>query len=187
MTLYFIQSYYLRTSRQVRLLDIEAKAPLYTHFLETLDGIASIHAFGWSSAFRNQSLSKLNSSQRPFYMLLSIQKWLELVVSLVVGGIAVALVATMTSLKSQFSGASVGVALNLVLTFNLNLKRSVENWTLVEVSVGAVQRIQSFSKDTPREDEDEDEDEEASEKRMTNWIMTGEVQFERVNARYEYV
>lgn len=116
-------------------------------------------------------------------MLLSIQKWLELVVSLVVGGIAVALVATMTSLKSQFSGASVGVALNLVLTFNLNLKRSVENWTLVEVSIGAVQRIQSFSKDTPREDEDE----EASEKRMTNWIMTGEVQFDRVNARYQYV
>lgn len=35
MVIFVIQSYYLRTSRQARLLDIEAKGPLYIHFIET--------------------------------------------------------------------------------------------------------------------------------------------------------
>lgn len=34
IALYFIQRFYLQTSRQVRLLGIEARAPLYTHFTE---------------------------------------------------------------------------------------------------------------------------------------------------------
>ncbi|KAJ5096759.1 hypothetical protein N7456_007480 [Penicillium angulare] len=184
VAVYFIQSYYLRTSRQVRLLDIEAKAPLYTHFLETIDGIASIHAFGWGETFRNQGYKKLNSSQRPYYMLRSIQKWLELVVNLLVGAVAVILVATMTSLKSQFSSASAGVALNLILTFNQNLKRAVEDWTAVEVSIGAVQRIRSFSKDTPRENEDEGVSVLDKAEPTSNWISNGEVQFDAVNVRY---
>ncbi|KAJ5292026.1 hypothetical protein N7478_001277 [Penicillium angulare] len=183
VAVYFIQSYYLRTSRQVRLLDIEAKAPLYTHFLETIDGIASIHAFGWGEKFRNQGLKKLNSSQKPYYMLRSIQKWLELVVNLLVGAVAVILVATMTSLRSQFSSASAGVALNLILSFNQNLKRAVEDWTAVEVSIGAVQRIQSFAKDTPREDEDEGVS--VLDKSTSDWISNGEVQFDEVSVRYD--
>ncbi|EQB45580.1 ABC transporter [Colletotrichum gloeosporioides Cg-14] len=40
--LYLLQRFYLQTSRQVRLLGIEAKAPLYTHFSESVAGIATI-------------------------------------------------------------------------------------------------------------------------------------------------
>lgn len=40
-----IQRYCLRTSRQVRLIDIEAKAPLYKLFIETIHGVTSIRAF----------------------------------------------------------------------------------------------------------------------------------------------
>ena len=45
--LYVLQKFYLRTSRQLRFLDLEAKAPLYTQFTETLDGLHTIRAFGW--------------------------------------------------------------------------------------------------------------------------------------------
>ncbi|XP_044715562.1 ABC transporter domain-containing protein [Hirsutella rhossiliensis] len=40
--LYFLQRFYLRTSRQLRLLELESKAPLYSHVLETIDGMISI-------------------------------------------------------------------------------------------------------------------------------------------------
>jgi ATP-binding cassette subfamily C (CFTR/MRP) protein 1 len=46
-----LQKYYLRTSRQMRLLDLEAKSPLYSHFLESLTGLVEIRAFGWSDSF----------------------------------------------------------------------------------------------------------------------------------------
>ncbi|MAD85040.1 MAG: hypothetical protein CL912_18935 [Deltaproteobacteria bacterium] len=59
-----IQKYY-RTSRQVRILDLEAKSPLYTHFIETLSGLPTIRAFGWSSSFISQNLNLLDASQSP--------------------------------------------------------------------------------------------------------------------------
>jgi ATP-binding cassette subfamily C (CFTR/MRP) protein 1 len=46
-----LQKYYLRTSRQMRLLDLEAKSPLYSHFLESLTGLVEIRAFGWRDNF----------------------------------------------------------------------------------------------------------------------------------------
>lgn len=42
---WFIQRFYFRISRQIRILDLEIKAPLYTHFIETLAGLATIRAF----------------------------------------------------------------------------------------------------------------------------------------------
>ncbi|KAM3077460.1 hypothetical protein ACMFMG_006803 [Clarireedia jacksonii] len=35
--IYFTQKFYLRTSRQLRLLELDQKSPVYTHFLETYE------------------------------------------------------------------------------------------------------------------------------------------------------
>lgn len=43
--LYILQKFYLQTSRQLRLLELEAKSPLYSHFSETLLGLATVRAF----------------------------------------------------------------------------------------------------------------------------------------------
>lgn len=183
VVVYFIQSFYLRTSRQIRILDIEVKAPLYTQFLETIDGVACIRAFGWRSGFRARSQHRLNESQKAFYMFWSIQQWLQLVVNLLVGAIAVILVATVTSLKSQFNAASVGVALNLLLSFNENLTRAIKMWTMVEMSIGAVTRIQTFSKDTPREEEQATD---LLDESTRDWLQTGDVQFDNISAGYRH-
>lgn len=67
--LYGMQRFYLRTSRQIRLLDLEAKSPLYTHFIDTIKGITTFRAFGWvpQGVARNHVL--LDDSQRPAYLL----------------------------------------------------------------------------------------------------------------------
>ena len=58
LALYVIQNVYLKTSRQLRFLDLEAESPLYSHFLETLSGLPTIQAFGWQrhETIRNQML-----------------------------------------------------------------------------------------------------------------------------------
>ncbi|CAG8907277.1 unnamed protein product [Penicillium egyptiacum] len=152
VVLFFIQSYYLQTSRQVRLLDIEAKAPLFTHFLETIHGISSIKAFNWGPQMQAKSHYLLNRSQRPVYMLYSIQQWLILVLDLVVGAIAVIFIAMITSLRGQFNAASIGVALNILLTLNQTLANALKMWTMTEISIGAVSRLQRFVEDTPSEE-----------------------------------
>lgn len=174
-----IQAYYLKTSRQLRLLDIEAKAPLYTHFLETTDGISSVRAFGWVSQFRQRNVEKLNRSQKPMYMLLCIQQWLQVVLDVLVGIMAVIIVATITSLKDQFSAATIGVSLNLILTFNGTLARTIKYWTMTETSVGAVSRVRNFVLDTPREDQSGETPPEGS------WPKSGAVEFKDLTAGYE--
>jgi ATP-binding cassette subfamily C (CFTR/MRP) protein 1 len=49
IVLYLLQRFYLRSSRQIRLLDLEAKSPMDTHFLETLSGLYNHRAFNWQS------------------------------------------------------------------------------------------------------------------------------------------
>lgn len=148
---YLVQVYYLRTSRQVRLLDIESRAPLFTHFLETINGVATIRAFGWPSHFQSRTYQLLNNAQNPFYLLFCIQQWLTLVLNFMVGAVAVLLVAITVNTKSKFSPGVIGVILNLVLTFNESLIYLVKAWVLLETSIGAVTRVKKFVAETPSE------------------------------------
>lgn len=86
----------IETSRQLRHLDLEAKSPLYTQFSETLNGVVTIRAFGWETAFTDENLRLLDLSQKPYYLLFCIQRWLGVVMDLFVAGIAVVLVRTAT-------------------------------------------------------------------------------------------
>lgn len=177
VTLFFVQRYYLRTSRQVRLLDIEAKAPLYKLFIETTEGVATIRAFRWGSRLHQRNAELLNYSQRPYYILLCIQQWLALVLDLVVGALAVVLVAVAMSTAGNLSGGALGVALVLILGFNSLLGQTIQAWTKMETSIGAVARVQQFVQDTPAEPEGF----EASE---ADWPQSGAVQFRNVVASY---
>lgn len=178
--LFFVQRYYLRTSRQVRLLDIEAKAPMYTHFLETLKGVATIRAYGWESNFEAQASSLLNRSQKPHYMLACIQQWLALVLDLVVGALALIVVAMATSLTDKFTPGAVGVAMVLVLGFNSDLAVTIKNWTALETSIGAVSRIREFANETPSEERELG----SNGAPPAGWPLKGAIKFENVTAGY---
>ncbi|KAE8326609.1 P-loop containing nucleoside triphosphate hydrolase protein [Aspergillus sergii] len=182
LVLFCVQVYYLRTSRQIRLLDIEAKAPLYSHFLETIQGITTIRAFGWETHFQKETQLRVNSSQKPVYMLFCVQQWLTLVLDLVVGGIAVLLAAVVTSLKGNFSAASIGVALNMLLTFNQTITRTIKMWTMVEISIGAVSRVRNFVQDTPSTKRDFDPE----SGRLPDVACNGAIDFEDVSAGHSF-
>jgi ATP-binding cassette subfamily C (CFTR/MRP) protein 1 len=108
---YLIQRVYLRTSRQVRIMDLEAKAPLCTHFLESLAGIVTIRSFGWISAYREKNNKFLLRSQVPFCMLFAIQNWLSLVLELVVAGLITCIVGLAVGLRSKVDTGYLGLAL----------------------------------------------------------------------------
>jgi ATP-binding cassette, subfamily C (CFTR/MRP), member 1 len=89
----FLQKFYLRPFCQLRYMDLEAKIPLFTHFTETLNGSATIRAFGWQDTFCEQNQQCLDYSQKPYYLLPCIQRWLNLLLDLFVAGISLVLVA----------------------------------------------------------------------------------------------
>ncbi|KAF3067612.1 Multidrug resistance-associated protein 1 [Trichoderma lentiforme] len=150
--LYMVQRFYLRTSRQLRLLDLEAKSPLYTHFLDTVRGIATLRAFGFipNDVYKNFWL--LTSSQRPSYLLLMIQEWLNIVLNVVVMLLAIAL--TTLAVRLHSNSAFAGAALYSLLSFGENLAGIVLFWTSLETSLGAIARLKTFNDTVKPEDRD---------------------------------
>ena len=114
IVVYIIQFVYLRTSRQVRFLDLEAKSPIYSHFLETLDGVATVRAFGWQAQSQAINTSRLDASLGPYYLLFCIQRWLNLVLDLITAGMAVLVIALAVSVRTSTSAGRLGVSLNSV-------------------------------------------------------------------------
>lgn len=115
LAVYAVQFVYLRTSRQLRFLDLEAKSPLYTHFLETAQGLATIRAFGWQQEMRDEGIRLLEYSQKPFYSLLTIQRWLRLVLGLMISAEAVLIVGLALGLRHMANPGLLGISLNTIL------------------------------------------------------------------------
>ncbi|KAI9649296.1 hypothetical protein NHQ30_001868 [Ciborinia camelliae] len=147
-TLYILQKLYLKTSRQLRLLDLESKSPLYSHFTETLSGLETIRAFGWQAQSAEKNRKLLDTSQKPYYLLYCIQRWLNLVLDLIIAGIAAILMTFATQMRGTTSAGTLGVALVNILQFNSRLSFLIRKWTQLETSIGAVARVKSFEANT---------------------------------------
>jgi ATP-binding cassette subfamily C (CFTR/MRP) protein 1 len=181
-TAYYLQKFYLMTSRQVRLLDLEAKSPLYSHFTDTLQGLATMRAFGWQPDFQLQLEHKLDVSQVPFYLLFCIQRWLTLVSDLIVAGIAVVLVSLATQIKYGHSGDSVALGLISILSFSESLTTMINAYTNMETSIAAVQRVKELEETVSSEDLPEE-----VQTPPEIWPASGSIILDNVSASYEYV
>ena len=179
VALYALQKFYLFTSRQLRFLDLEARSPVYTHFLECLEGLSTIRAFGWSQAAQEIQIERLDISQKPYYLLYCLQRWLMLVLDLMVAAVSIAVVALAVQIPNQSSGAAIGIALNNILGFNQGLRVLVDSWTQVETSLGAIARIKNFEETTPTEDKPEESDNPPS-----SWPEKGRIEFRDVTASF---
>lgn len=74
LAVYVIQRVYLKSSKRIRLLDLEAKSPLYAQFTDTLSGLSTIRAFGWQEPAKYDNDKLLDTSQRPFYTMYCVQR-----------------------------------------------------------------------------------------------------------------
>ncbi|KAK2734190.1 hypothetical protein FQN57_001844 [Myotisia sp. PD_48] len=180
LSLYLIQNVYLKTSRQLRHMDLEAKSPIYSHFLETLEGLSTIRAFGWQQSARNINLHRLDISQKPYYLLFSIQRWLNLVLDLLVAALATILVSLAFFLRHTSSPELLGVALTTVLLFNETLSKLIAAWTSLETSLGAIARVKAFAETTPVERKAGEEIIPPEE-----WPQKGEILFNSMSAAHD--
>ncbi|GAM36282.1 vacuolar glutathione S-conjugate transporter [Talaromyces pinophilus] len=174
-----LQNFYLRTSRQLRLLDLESRSPLYSHFMETISGLATIQAFQWQKRFRRKNLQLLDASQRPYYLLYCIQRWLTLVLNLIVAAEAVILVGLVIKLRGSVSVGLIGISLNNILSFSNSLSSVTSGWTQLEISLGSISRIRDFVTNVKPED-----DAKTKVQPPAHWPCHGMIEFRKVTAQY---
>jgi ATP-binding cassette subfamily C (CFTR/MRP) protein 1 len=149
-------------------------------FLDTVQGLTTIQAFGWGSEFARRGQKLLNDSQKPLYLLFCVQRWLLLVLSLVAMGLQVLVMGLAVALRTSVSPGLVGLAIVQVTTFSDVMSNLILQWTEMETSLGAVTRISRFTKETPQEPQTNE-----LTGLLKEWPASNSVTLEHVSASYE--
>ncbi|KAK2609212.1 hypothetical protein QQS21_002294 [Conoideocrella luteorostrata] len=180
LALYAIQHFYLRTSRQLRHVDLETKTPLYSYFTEATAGLMHIRSYGWGTKFLADSRVLLDRSQRPFYSMYCIQRWLGLVLDLCVLGVATILVSVAVCIRHSTSPSALGLAMLNIIQFGDTLGSLLAQWINLETSLGAIARIREFTQNTPFEPETVTNDSLPS-----TCLRPGSIQLTNVSSTYD--
>ena len=186
LAVYFLQRAYLPTSRQLRILEIEAKGPLFSHFLETLNGLATIRALRWTADYARRNLEAVKVSQKPFYLLYTAQNWLNLVLDLITAGLAVTIMCVGVATRSD-ANATIGLALMSAAGVAISAKMLTQHWTQLEISMAAVERVRAFEDGTPSEESASGKPFKISAAETGDsktWHGEGSISFRNVSARY---
>jgi ABC-type multidrug transport system fused ATPase/permease subunit len=150
-------------------------------FLDSIQGITTIHSFGWSPAYVEKGYQLLDSSQKPYYLLFCVQRWLILVLALIATGMELVVIGAAIALRTSIRAGLVGLAVVHVTTLAKSLSDLVMQWTEMETSLGAVSRIYRFTHDTPQEEKHD----EGTAGLPQDWPTSGSITFENVSATYE--
>ena len=177
--IYFVQLFYLRTSRQLRYLELETGAPLCTQFTENAVGLYHIRAFGWQHHCLGVSLHLLDNSQKPFYYMYAAERWLGLVMDSVTLFMALTIIILALCVEEIVSASGIALSMLSLITLSFESMAFVQQWMLVETSIGALARTRDFIQNTPLE-EDPDEIIETVE----SWPQKGAINMQNVIAKY---
>lgn len=178
--MYVVQLVYLRTSRQLRQVDLETKGPLCAQFTESALGLQHIRAFGWERQNVEKSYRLIDDSQKPHYHILAAERWLGLTMDTVSLLTSVVLVAIAVWLRHITTASGVGLSLLSLISLSYDSTHFIEEWMSLESSLGALSRLKDLIQTTPLE---EDPEEEAP--LPPNWPAKGEIVIDNVTAHYE--
>uniref|UniRef100_A0A4W4G3P7 ATP-binding cassette, sub-family C (CFTR/MRP), member 2 n=1 Tax=Electrophorus electricus TaxID=8005 RepID=A0A4W4G3P7_ELEEL len=175
---YFVQRFYVATSRQLRRLDSVSRSPIYSHFGETVLGLSVIRAYGHQERFLERNKITIDDNLKSVYPWIVSNRWLairlEFLGNLVVFFSALFAVLSRDTLDSGLVGLSISYALNVTQTLNWFVRMTSE----LETNIVAVERVSEYT-------EIPNEAAWITEKRPSaDWPSMGRVRFEDYKVRY---
>ncbi|KOS18981.1 Metal resistance protein YCF1 [Escovopsis weberi] len=182
LTYYWIQRYYLRTSRELKRLDSVSRSPIYAHFQESLGGMTTIRAYRQQDRFLLENEWRVDANLRAFFPSISANRWLAVrlefigaVVILAAAGFAIISVASHSGLGAGLVGLAMSYALQITTSLNWIVRQTVE----VETNIVSVERVLEYAR-LPSE-----APEIVPNKRPPGgWPAKGEVDFKNYSTRY---
>ncbi|GAW21801.1 hypothetical protein ANO14919_113260 [Xylariales sp. No.14919] len=146
---YWVQRYYLRTSRELKRLDSVSRSPMYAHFQESLGGISTIRAYRQQERFEQENQYRVDSNLRAYYPSISANRWLAVrleflgaVIILGAAGFAVVSVTNHSGLGPGMVGLTMSYALQITTSLNWIVRQTVE----VETNIVSVERILEYAR-----------------------------------------
>uniref|UniRef100_A0A9J8B089 ATP-binding cassette, sub-family C (CFTR/MRP), member 3 n=1 Tax=Cyprinus carpio carpio TaxID=630221 RepID=A0A9J8B089_CYPCA len=145
---FFVQRFYVATSRQLKRLESVSRSPIYSHFSETITGTSVIRAYGRNTAFVLLSDMKVDENQKSYYPGIVSNRWLGVRIEFI--GNCIVLFAALFAVigKEKLSPGLVGLSVSYALQVTMSLNWMVRMTSDLESNIVAVERVKEYSETT---------------------------------------
>lgn len=146
---YWVQRYYLRTSRELKRLDSVSRSPIYAHFQESLGGITTIRAYRQQQRFAQENEWRVDANLRAYFPSINANRWLAVrleflgsIIILSAAGFAIIAVTTGAEISDGMVGLAMSYALQITQSLNWIVRQTVE----VETNIVSVERVLEYAR-----------------------------------------
>ncbi|KAF8623627.1 hypothetical protein AX17_007328 [Amanita inopinata Kibby_2008] len=172
--------FYRASARELKRLDAILRSSLYSHFSESLSGLATIRAYGEVERFRMENETKVNVENRAYWLTVTNQRWLGTRLDFL--GAILTFIVGMLAVGTRFtiSPAQTGLVLSYILSVQQAFGWLVRQSAEVENNMNSVERIVHYATKI----EQEAPYDLPAAKPPTSWPTEGCVELENVVLSY---
>ncbi|GAV06013.1 hypothetical protein RvY_16055 [Ramazzottius varieornatus] len=182
---YFMQRYFIATSRQLKRLEAVSRSPIYSHFQESVAGSSVIWATKQGPRFVAENERRVDHNNAAYYPNMASQRWIAVRLEFV--GICVTFFSAMFAvlgheypalgkvINAQQIGLSISYSLQLTQILNWFVRMASE----LESNVVSVERVKEYSEITT-----EAAWELEGSRPPPDWPTQGQVQLKNYQTRY---
>ena len=147
---YFIQRYYISTSRQLRRIQSNARSPVIGHFSETLSGTSNIRAYGMTKQFVDEFNNRVDIHHNTTFESTAANRWLSTRLEFL--GYTIVLVDALfvIFMRNSISPGMAGLTLSYAMKITGTLNMMVQASTTLETDIVSVERCVEYTQ-TPTE------------------------------------
>lgn len=147
----YAAAFYRASARELKRLDAVLRSSLYSHFSESLSGLATIRAYGESERFLKENEERIDVENRAYWLTVTNQRWLGIRLDFL-GALLTFIVAMLTvGTRFNISPAQTGVTLSYILSVQQAFGWLVRQSAEVENDMNSVERVVHYATEIEQE------------------------------------
>ncbi|EIE75466.1 hypothetical protein RO3G_00170 [Rhizopus delemar RA 99-880] len=136
--------YYLNASRDLKRLNSVSRSPIYIQFNETINGVATIRAFGAQSRFVHENWKRIDANNRPFIWMWATNRWLHCRVDVLGAFVGLCTGIVLVLSRDWIQPGLAGLSLSYALTFTHHVLWVVRMYAVNEMNMNAIERVHEY-------------------------------------------
>ncbi|KIM34225.1 hypothetical protein M408DRAFT_303315 [Serendipita vermifera MAFF 305830] len=177
---YYMAVFYRHSAREIKRLDAILRSSLYSHFSESLSGLATIRAYGETERFRGENNSRMDVENRAYWLSVTNQRWLgirlDVLGILLTFFVSVLAVAARFSISPSLTGLTLSYMLSVQQAFGWLVRQTAE----LENDMNSAERILHYA----NEIEQEPPAQRPENKPPSSWPEHGAIDIDDISLRY---
>ncbi|KAJ2288755.1 hypothetical protein IWW55_006442, partial [Coemansia sp. RSA 2706] len=136
---------YLRTSVEIQRAAAISRSPLYAHYTETLQGLATIRAYKAQHRYIAQADRVLDAANRPHWYSLAVQSWVWLRVDYLSHLLTLIICLVIVAQPARWDAAAVGLMLVQATQMGAYVTYAGRGWSELQNNMNSVERISHYA------------------------------------------